>query len=316
MGKRGKTNSGMPRGNKTYWQSSDLNQRWQQFFRTQLFQLMLSRFRWVNLPKTCDARYLETQLGFHGIATIAHPKDNPCLFLSLRALPEGVNMYGNAPRWRAQGENGTDFSCDNSNGVVIYDNMMRANMAGAFTLLAYDMADIVRTKQVNRMHVKTPVVFVVDQAYRQQAINIFKQTAGNEPGIIATRGFKDNIDATAIQTGVQFMGRELHEDLMNSWNMAFTFLGIENLPFKAARQTATEIRDTGEATDLLSLNPLMCRRQACEEFNDRNFYRLWGKNTVTKPLDVVWNEDIESDSWNLIHNMEKMLAADEGGEGI
>lgn len=310
MAKRGKTNH----GGKVYWQSSELNQRWQQFFRTQLLQLALARFRWVNLPKTCDARYLETQLLFNGMATIAHPKNNEQLFCSLQAVPVGVNMYGNAPSWHAIGDNGTNFLCDNSNGVMIYDNMLRASTAGNFTLLAYDMADIVRTKQVNRMHVKTPVILVVDQTYKQQAANIFKQVAGNEPGVIATKGFS-NIEAQALQTGVKYMGNELQEDLMNTWNLAFTFLGIPNLPFKMARQTATEIRDSSEATGLLQLNPLSCRREACDAFNDRNFFRLWGKNTVGKPLEVVWNEDFESDTYNFMHNVEKMAGLEDENGG-
>lgn len=311
MGKRGKTQG---RGGKVFWQSSELNQRWQQFFRTQLLQLALARFRWVNLPKTCDARYLETQLLFNGMATIAHPKSSPGLFCSLQAVPGGINMYGNAPAWRAIGENGTNFACDNSNGVMVYDNMLRASTADNFTLLAYDMADIVRTKQVNRMHVKTPVIMVGDQTYQQQMANVFKQVAGNEPGIIATQGF-NNIGVQALQTGVPYMGNELQEDLMNTWNLAFTFLGIPNLPFKMARQTATEIRDSSEATGLLQLNPLSCRREAVDAFNDRNFYRFWGKNTVSKPLNVVWNEDFESDTYNFMHNVEKMAGISDSENG-
>lgn len=309
MGKRGKTNSYMPHGNKLYWQSSELNQRYQQFFRQQLIQLALARFRWVNLPKTCDGRYLETQLLFGGMATIAAPiiegKPNYKSFVSLKAVPEGINMYGNAPCWRALGENGTDFKCDNNNGVIIYDNMLRSSTVNNFTLLAYDMADIVRTKQVNRVHVKTPVVYVVDQTMKQQAVNLLSQTVGNEPAVLATKTGFGNIEVQALQTGVQYLGAELQEDLMSTWNLAFTFLGIENLPFKAERQTADEIKDYGEPTELLSLNPLSCRREAAEAFNDRFGTLVYGKETPKK-LDVVWNQDIKSSTYNVLHDFERM----------
>lgn len=311
MGKRGKTNGA--RGGKVYWQSAELNMRWQQFFRNQLLQLALARFRWVNLPKTCDARYLEMQLCFNGMATIASKPDAPGIFFSLKAVPEGVNMYGNPPSWRAQGDNGTDFRVDNSTGVMVYDSLLRTSTAGAFTLLAYDMADIVRTKQVDRMHVKKPIVIIGDQAYRQQMANIYKEIAGNEPAIIATQGLRD-IKFETIDAGGEFIGDKLQEDLMATWNMAFTFLGISNLPFKSERQTADEIRDYGEPTELLALNALQCRRKACEEFNDRFGTLVWGKETPKK-LQCVWNQDVESDAWNLLHDVGAMLDLDTGKEG-
>lgn len=308
MAKRGKTNS-VPRGNKVYWQASELNQRYMQFFRTQLLQLALARFRWVNMPATCDARYLETQLCFNGVATLAHPRDHENTFLSLKAVPKGVNMYGNAPMWIAQGENGTQFACDNDNGVMIYDNMLRTSTAGNFTLLAYDMADIMRTKQVNRMHVKTPVILQGDERYRQQMVELFKQSAGHEAGVIATRGI-NNIQFDAKTTGVPFLGKELNEDLQNTWNLAFTFLGISNLPFKTERQTADEVRDYSEPTDLLALNPLSCRREACEVFNDRFGVRVYGTETPKK-LECHWNDDFESRTFNVAHDLSRFI---EGGE--
>lgn len=310
MGKRGKSNNTPAKGNALFWQSAALNQRYQQFFKSQLLQLALARFRWINMPKTCDARYLETQLLFSGMATIAAPpiddSYNYKAMVSLKATPNNINMYGNASTWRAIGENGTNFTCDNKNGVMVYDNMLRTNMSSNFALLAYDMADIVRTKQVNRLHVKTPVVYVVDQRYKQQAMNLLSQTAGNEPAVIAISGGFKNIDVEALQTGVPYLGTDLQEDLMNTWDMAFTFLGIENLPFKAERQTQDEIKNYGEPTELLSLNPLSCRREACEAFNDRFAIKVWGKEEPRK-LNVVWNQDFESDTYNTMNNFEKML---------
>lgn len=313
MGKRGKTNSsaaGLPRGRATYWQSKSLNQRYQQFFRNQLLQLALARFRWENLPETCDVRYLEMQLLCQGSATLALPGGDPTMTLSLQAACETINMYGNPATWRAIGDDGTNFSCDNSNAVFLWDNLLHMTVASAFTLLSYDMADIIRTKQVNRQHMKTPVIYVADQTYKQQLLNLLKQTAGNEPAVIGTRSLRDAIDVTALQSGVEFLGNELQEDLLSTWNMAFLFLGIENLPYKAERQTADEIRSYTEPTDLLKLNPLMCRRQACDKFNDRFGTLVWGREKP-KQLAVYWNQDVETASWNAFHDASKLL---DGGD--
>lgn len=297
MGKRGKTQT---HGQKIYWQSADLNARYAQFFKKQLIQLALARFRWTGLPDTCNARYLETQLLFQGVATIAYPKAQPNLWLSLKCTMGGINAYGEPSFWQALGDNGTNFRCTSENGVVIFDNMLIGSaLIGDFALLAYDMADIMRTKQINRIHSKIPFILKGDQQYRQQMLNLYKQIMGNEPGVIATKSF-NNIDVDAIQTGVQYIGDKLQEDLQASWNMAFTYLGISNLPFKSERQTADEIRDYGEPTDLLSLNALQMRRRACEQLNER-----FGLD-----VRVDWNSDFESRSFNF----ENDLSATEGDE--
>lgn len=301
MGKRGKTDA-VPRGNRIYWQSADLNMRYAQFFKKQLIQLALARFRWTGLPATCNARYLETQLLMQGVATIAHPRTQPDLWMSLKCTMGGINAYGEPSRWQALGDNGTMFDCDADNGIVIFDNMLIGSaLIGDFALLAYDMADIMRTKQINRIHSKIPFILKGDQQYRQQMVNLYKQIMGNEPGMIVTKSF-NNIDVDALQTGVQYLGDKLQADLLASWNLAFTFLGIKNLPFKSERQTADEIRDYGEPTELLALNSLQMRRDACKKLNER-----FGLN-----VRVDWNSDFESRSFNFLNDVEAREGADDG----
>lgn len=296
MAKRGKTQPPTRRGDKIYWQSADLNARYAQFFKKQLIQLALARFRWTGLPSTCNARYLETQLLFQGVATIAHPRKSPDLWMSLKATLGGVNAYGEPSAWKALGDNGTCFDVDSANGVLVWDNMLiGSSLIGDFSLLAYDMSDIMRTKQINRLHSKIPFILKGDQQYKQQMLNLFKQIMGNEPGVLVTKSFS-NINIDALTTGVQYIGEKLQEDLLASWNLAFTFLGIKNLPFKSERQTADEIRDYGEPTDLLALNSLQMRRRACDQLNDR-----FGLN-----VRVDWNSDFESRTFNFLHDAEAM----------
>lgn len=306
MGKRGKTNpcdSG-----RVYWQSAALNQRWAQFFRAQLIQMALSRFRWINLPDTCNARYLEMQLLTKSMATISYNAGadfKDWRFYSLQMTPSGLDMYGEPLDWRCIGDNGTNFGASPLSGVAIYDNLLWSSTIGSIELLSYDLADIIRTKQVNRQHAKQPITLVGDQAYRQQMLNIYKQITGNEPAIIATKGMQ-NVDIAAIKTGAEYIGDKLNEDFRETFNIALTMLGIQNLPFKSERQTADEIQDYEEPTELISLSPLKARRMACDKFNER----FAGSNIggrIIDPIDCVWSQDLESKAYNFRHNLEKML---------
>jgi len=298
MGKRGKSQSPCGKGASTYWQSDDLNRRYSSYFAKCLMRLALARFRWVNLPESCDARYLEWQLLMNGIATIARPASAD-VFVSLQCVPEGINMYGTPPSWRCVGDNGTNFHADNSTGVVIYDNMMRAPVIGDIRLISNELADIIRTKQVNRMHLKTPYILTGEQQYRDQMANVYKQIAGNEPAIIGTRALAEDINIDAIDTHVEFIGDKLQEDLQATLNLALSMLGVAEMPFKKERQTSEEVDTYNEATNILRSDPLSTRRQACDAFNARFM--------PEKPLMCVWREDFESTAYNFSHNMQEQV---------
>lgn len=47
---------------------------------SQMLNIALSRFKWLNLPKTCNAWFLEYNLLYYGYATIAYPHSKPGVF--------------------------------------------------------------------------------------------------------------------------------------------------------------------------------------------------------------------------------------------
>ena len=83
-----------------YWQSSNFNQRSFTKNMSMLLSLAMNRFRWENLPNTCDARFLEWALHRNGIATICFEKDMPDVWQSLFAMPFGeFDAYGIPVQW-------------------------------------------------------------------------------------------------------------------------------------------------------------------------------------------------------------------------
>ena len=70
-------------GSDVYFQSAAFNIRVYEMYRQWLISLALNRFKWLNLPASCDERYLEWCLFFNGMATLAHPHGAEDLVLSL-----------------------------------------------------------------------------------------------------------------------------------------------------------------------------------------------------------------------------------------
>lgn len=289
-----------------YWQTSDYNSALFMMYRQQIIKLAMNRFKWINLPPTCNERYLEMTLLFQGIATIAFPSRQRGTFYSTQvAQMSPPNVYDNPTKWLSVGNNGWRFKCSNRNGVIVWDNRARYPLMQMVDMWARELVDIRRTKQLNRMHVKTPYLIKCSPEQEQQAENIYKQMAGGEPAIITTTGI-ENIDIDVIKTDVPYLGEELTAEEINTWQQIYQMLGIENLTFKAERMVQDEVNKRDEPSDLMALDGLNCRREACEQLNNR-----FG-DLLEAPATCIWAKDNISQNFNFMANIKEQLELDEG----
>ena len=295
-----------------YWQSAGYNQRLFTMLQGQIIDMALTRFKWVNLPPTCDERFLEMTLLFQGIATIARPFSGShageWLSLQVNGWGENPDLYGNPIKWTALGLNGYSFNVTKANGMVVWDNHLRAPMQDRIDLWARELVDVIRTMQVNRVHQKTPLIIYGPQEKKLDLTNYVKQLAGGEIAIIASDGIRD-IQATTIspQTGTPYIGDALFSTYLNIWNQIYAGLGIGNLPFKAERRIEDEVESQTDPTDLVALDGLTCRRQMCDYLNSHF------PDDFVKPLDVVWRQDNETKNYNTLHNLNSLLNLTEEG---
>ena len=289
-----------------YWQTSDYNSALFMMYRQQIIKLAMNRFKWVNLPPTCNERYLEMTLLFQGIATIAFPSKQRGIFYSTQvAQMSPPNVYDNPTKWLSVGNNGWRFKCSNRNGVIVWDNRARYPLMQMVDMWARELVDVRRTKQLNRMHVKTPYLIKCSPEQEQQAENIYKQMAGGEPAIITTTGI-ENIDIDVIKTDVPYLGEELTAEEINTWQQIYQMLGIENLTFKAERMVQDEVNKRDEPSDLMALDGLNCRREACEQLNERF------SDYLEAPATCIWAKDNISQNLNFMANMKEQLELAEG----
>lgn len=292
-------------GNFEYWQSASSNNRTYMYYVDIMVKMAMSRFRWLNLPPTCDERYLEFTLITQGIASIAYPKKMRGTFLSLQCAPQGQpNMYDRPNRWLAIGQNGTRYSCSRKNGVVVFDNETRYPLLSGIMLYANELTHLRITRRMNRLHQQIPFILKGPQEQRQTMVNLFKQVAGGEPAILVTDDARMT-DYEALSTGVEFIGEQLAVDEQNIWGRVYTMLGIKNTTLKQERQTEDEIRAQAAPTELVSSSSLSERRKAARELNERFGAYL------EKPIEVIWRQDNESENWNLMHNIDSLMKVDD-----
>lgn len=291
-----------------YFQSGDYNQRVFIKYLMWLESLAINRWRWVGLPDSCDARYLEQALIQTGMATIAHDKNAPDVWLSLKAtVGSDLNMYGIPTRWRALGENGTQFDVTGDNGVLVYDTQTRVNCWNYLTLFARKLTHYERTEDINLMHQQTPFALVAPREKRMEIVNIFKQLSGGEPAILGDESFGELVDnIKAIKTDVPFIAEELNIARRNVINDALMFLGIPHLAFeKGERMIEDEARANTAPTEISLMDGLTARRAAADYLNER-----FGMD-----IQVYFNTDWESYNYNYLHNIEAVTQDGADGSG-
>lgn len=288
----------------TYWQTEAYNQQLFNMFQNDLIELALSRFRWVGLPETCNERYLEWTLLTEGAATLAYPSLTSETLLSLKCVQQGApNMYDEPRSWRALGATGkTNFMCNWTNGVWIWENSTRYPLMVKINIWARELADIMRTKQINRYHMRMPLVITGPQDRAFDVQNFYKNIANGEPFVLAYDNFSDiQTSATMPERAREYIGDKLQAEWSNTWDAIYRELGIDSIPFKEERMIEDEVNSTMQPTELARLSPLTTRRAACDKLNARFGDRL------AAPITVVWARDNITDNYDLRHRYDTLI---------
>lgn len=288
----------------TYWQTEAYNQQLFNMFQNDLIELALSRFRWVGLPETCNERYLEWVLLTEGSATLAYPSLTSETLLSLKSVQQGAsNMYDEPRSWRALGATGkTNFMCNWTNGVWIWENSTRYPLMVKINIWARELADIMRTKQINRYHMRMPLVITGPQDRAFDVQNFYKNIANGEPFVLAYDNFSDiQTSATMPERAREYIGDKLQAEWSNTWDAIYRELGIDSMPFKEERMIEDEVNSTMQPTELARLSPLTTRRAACDKLNARFGDRL------AAPITVVWARDNITDNYDLRHRYDTLI---------
>lgn len=283
-----------------FWETDSYNFRTYQMYFDMLLSLAMNRFRWVNLPDTCDARYLEWTLHRNGIATLSHASETPDIFTTLQAMPNNeYNMYGYPTQWRAVGYDGlTDYECTNDNGVLCYYSRSRFNPWNSIEIYARKMSHYARTEDVNLSQQMKPFIGIAPQEKRQELVNLLKQVEGGEPAILGDNGLLNLVNSvTVLDTKVPFIAEELARGQTNVLYNALLYLGIPHLAFeKGERMIEDEARANSAATNIMLLDCLQARREMCKLAKER----------FGLEIEVYFNDDWESYNFNYINNVESM----------
>ena len=276
---------------RSFWGSLFKNDDTFIFYYNRLKELAISMFEWKNLPDTIDERFLELLLFDYGSAIFF--KDDVIGDLVLQYTNRGkLDLYRVPIYRRAFGINGYSKELDNTNSVIIYNNMLKTNTVKACTFYARKLWNIDMTFDINIHAQKTPIVIVCDENQKLTFENLYKQYIGNEPVIF---GSKD-LDVKSVQvlnTQAPWLGQQLLELKNSTFAEALTYLGISNTSYvKKERMLKDEIIRNQGGTYASRNSRLIMRQKACDEINE-----MFGTNIsveIRKDLPILENDEFET----------------------
>lgn len=260
--------------------------RYNTFYRDRLTDIALSCVKWNNLPEEIDKRFLEWCLFYDGMA-IFFKDDVLEKYVCIQVMPSGnFNMYRVPTERTAYAVNGyQNTELNESNSVIIYNNLIRKPSASDIEIYAQKLTNIDLTINVNVNAQKTPVAIVCDETQKLTFENLYQQYAGNMPFVFGDKSLNlDNIKV--LNTKADYKAEDLNKLKMDTWNEALTYLGVSNVQYqKKERINSEEINRSMGGAFASRRSRLKARQNAVDEIN-----RLFNLNIEVKFEDEVDKE--------------------------
>lgn len=257
-----------------------------------LKEFAISSFKWKNLPKSIDERFLELILFEDGKA-IFFKDDGLDDYLALQTTIGGkLNVYRIPIKRRAYSVNGYRKYLDENDSVIIYNNMIHTNALLDVRQFALKLYNIDRAIDVNANAQKTPIIVQCTENEKLTLTNLYKEYDGNAPVIYANKNLDLN-GLKVLKTDAPYVADKLYTLKTQIWNEALTYLGItNNNNVKKERLITDEVIRNNGGVVASRFSRLNARQQACEQIND-----MFGLNISVEFKSTVdeYNEGVSTE---------------------
>ena len=255
--------------------------------------LATNRYKWENLPDSCNAMYLEETLFEYGLSAFIN--DKTLGFLNTKCVGEDtINIYNIPIRYKCYG-NMYDETFDTDDIVLVRNNSLMLPDRSTIEIYARKLTNAERTIDVNINAQKTPTVILCEESKRLSMINAAKKYTGNVPFIFGTKEFNLD-DFKTLDLKAEYIADKIQEYKRSVYGEILTYLGINNVDFeKKERLTDDEVNVNNGLIQNYAEIGLAYRQQAAEQFNKK-----WNKNISVKKRSL--NELKMFDSLGVMNN--------------
>lgn len=234
-----------------------------------LCEIALNEFEWVNLPKTCDERFLELILLFEG-STLVFRKMPENALLNWQYTGRMLSMYHIPTIRNAFSINAMSQECDPSDSVIVYNN--RTRYPTAFTLFQFAdrLTRLQRTIDVNVNALKTTRIIRGSKQQKKSLEAMLNKIDSFEESVMVDESQNLDDKFGIFNTDSPIVFPELYLQKQKVWREALSFLGVNNSNTdKAERMTDDEVRSNNDELIQNRFTRLVCRQEAAKLINER-----------------------------------------------
>ena len=295
-----------------------------------LVNVLISAFKWENLPETIRPEYIELYLNLYGQCAICPNRDGDLIvaLLNRGGAPDDYGL-GTTPiistlngYTETYGEviNDVMFGANGRRGVIIYNNEIKTanSFVGIFTNL---LTEAVTSFLSNITHSRYNPVFVASTDIVKKAIeNAMTDIIAGKPVVVVADNILNEIESgvKAVETvpitdvdkqeKIQFISKTI-DDLLR-WFLSFYGQAVQGNG-KLAQQTVDEVNGSTSASFILPENGYRCRQKAVDLINKT--FGLSASISYNKPWAVElekYTEGVEG-----AENEENSTGGEDGSTG-
>lgn len=254
--------------------------------------VMLSMFKYDNLPDGLTPREIERNLNEYGVACVVKNKEN--LYVGCPALSAPLDQYGYGTTiWTTTGNGDCLTAVEGNTGALIWNNSTRTPNYDILdtALIMTDIDTSINTLVFNARAHKLPVAKnskvkeVIDTALSNTINGGRSYTIVNDSSFIDEVNGKDleiptlELTDPRLMDSVQYLSK-LHDDILR--RKATMYGHALNTTGKMAQQSKDEINDYDSISMIIPEDMLECRRKGVEMVN-----KVFGCN-ITVDYSLPW----------------------------
>lgn len=239
-------------------------------YKERLVNLALSQFEWHGLPDTCDRLYFEKRLLYGGKAAMYVPKGTD-FWLSTDYIQKsnGLSVYGYPRAIKGVGYGKHNLiATEPDKWEILFDNMTMTSLMPKIDLYARLLWEVHNTYRSNLQQQVTPYIILTEKTQELSFRNFFNRVLGFQP-VVAMKSSFDPEQIQTLDTRVNFIGKELLENLKIVWAEALAILGITAETTKKERMLDDELTLNRMEDDICLNSRLLNRMEFCNKMNDR-----------------------------------------------
>lgn len=243
------------------------------FYKSQLKRLIVSMFKWRNLPDGISERFIEECLYYDGYVIFFKATSGPLKgsYVVSKASPYSKNIYNEPTHYKAYSSNMMiNEIVEADKCVLIRNDYLLEGSVRKVNHYAKRISELDKTFDINMQHIKHPYIIAGNENQIASIKSFYAKFNNGEPYIIVDKKFSDHNDIKVLPTTAENHLQLIQNLRRDIFNEALTSFGINNVNVnKKERLITAEAEQNNEEIEMNRNALFLPRLEAIQLINEK-----------------------------------------------